>query len=307
MKIFEENKKVILKKLGIEESALLGNGVESFVYAYGENQVVRILKSGNITYLKSLKRLQESISLSGLSVKTPLIEDIAELNRTAYTIEAKIEGQNLSKVFDKYTDVQKEMIIREYFDLLIEFTKVDVRAFGYGQVVDTKDKISDHTWSGFLAKKVIQKTDRVREQLEKDVPGFSGKLNVFLKLLNTRLGGIEKSLVHGDYFYDNVVVNDRAKITGILDFSGWTTVVGDPRLDVCGSIIFLEHSEYFIKYQKMLIEVARVRYGKDIEWFIDFYRIYYSMFLSDSCLYLQRLYDWCVKNLNDEQIWKRLQ
>ena len=306
MRNFEKNRKLILSKLEIGEKDFLGKGVESFVYGYGENQVVRILKEGNPKYLRSLRELQESISRSDLPVKTSLITDVGELNGTTYTVERRMEGQNLSKIFDTYSSEQKETVLRQYFDLPIELTKVDVEGFEFGQMVDTKDKVSANGWQTFLLKKVKQKTDLVREQLEKDVLGFEGKLGVFTRLVDTKLGGVEKNLVHGDYFYDNVMANREARITGILDFSGWTTVVGDFRLDVAGSIIFLEHSEKFINYQKVLTRIAKERYGKDIEWFIDFYRIYYSLFLSDSYLYLRPLYDWCVKNLNDENLWRRV-
>lgn len=45
MKNFENNRKLILKRLKISENDFLGKGVESFVYAYGGNQVVRNLLS----------------------------------------------------------------------------------------------------------------------------------------------------------------------------------------------------------------------------------------------------------------------
>lgn len=303
---FEKNKEHILKSLEVGENSLLGKGVESFVYAYGKNQVLKILKQGSVEYLRSLQKLQILISKSKFSVKTPLIAKIGELNGTFYTFEERFDGQNLSKIFDTFSVEQKKRVMLDYFDLLREISKVDVRKFDFGQIAKTKDKISCDNWRDFVCKKVEQKTSQVAQQLEEDVVDFKDKLKVFNKLSNTKLNRVEKKLVHGDYFYDNVMADKTAKITGILDFSGWTTVVGDCRLDVCGAIIFLEHSQKFINYQKSLTEIAKSRYSKDIEYFIDFYRIYYSLFLSDSCLYLKPLYDWCVKNLNDEKLWKRV-
>lgn len=306
MKNFEKNRKLILKKLKIGESDFLGKGVESFVYAYGNNQVVRILKIGDLNDLKSLQKIQELISTYGLSIKTPLIREVKEFNGTTYTIEGRIGGLNLSKIFDTYDDGQKEKAMKDYFDFIDELKIVDVRNFEFGQIIDTKDKLFGSSWQDFLLKKVQQKTDLVKEHLEKDVPDFKSKLRIFTRLIDIRLGGVKKNLVHGDYFYDNMMANSEARITGILDFSGWTSVVGDFRLDVCGAIVFLEHSEKFIKYQKLLTELAKRKYGKDIEWFIDFYRIYYSLFLSDSYFYLRPLYDWCVVNLNNTSLWDRL-
>ena len=307
MKSFARNINSILKRLKINKNSFLGEGVESFVYSYNKNRVARVLKNGNLEYLRSLKKLQELITESKLSVKTPLIEDICEVEGTVYTIEKRFEGENLSKIFDRFDDRQKETAILNYFDQLNELTKVDVGKFSFGQIAETTDKISEVSWQRFLNKKVKQKTDLVKTQIEKDVFEFEKKFNLFTKYVDERLGIVKKNLVHGDYFYDNVMANSKQEIAGILDFSGWTTVVGDLRLDVCGSIIFLEHSEKFINFQKLLLEVAKKRFGKEIEWYIDLYRIYYSFFLSDSYLYLRPLYDWCVKNLNDEQLWKRLE
>ncbi len=307
MKSFARNRIAILKKWKIDKSSFLGKGVESFVYSYNKNRVVRIMKNGNLEYLRSLKKLQELIAESGLSVKTPLIEDICEDGGTVYTIEKRLEGENLSKIFDGFDDKQKEIAILNYFDQLNELAKVDVDKFNFGQILETKDKISEVNWQVFLNKKVRQKTNLVRGQIKKDVFDFGNKLYLFTKYVDERLGTVRKNLVHGDYFYDNVMANTKQEITGVLDFSGWTTVVGDFRLDICGSIIFLEHSKKFIEYQQLLLDAAKKRFGRGIEWYIDLYRIYYSFFLSDSYLYLRPLYDWCIKNLNDEQLWRRLE
>lgn len=304
---FEKNKEHILKSLKVGEGSLLGKGVESFVYAYGKNQVLKILKQGSVEYLKSLQKLQVLISKSEFSVRTPLIVKISELNGTFYTFEERFDGQNLSKIFDTFSEDQKKKVMLDYFDLLREIANVDVGKFEFGQIAKSKDEISCNSWSDFVCKKVEQKTSQVTQQLEDDVIDFKGKIKVFSNLANTKLDGVEKKLVHGDYFYDNVMANKAAKITGILDFSGWTTVVGDFRLDVCGAIIFLEHSQFFINYQRPLTEIAKSRYSEEIEYYIDFYRLYYSLFLSDSCLYLKPLYDWCVTNLNDNKLWKRVQ
>lgn len=306
MQNFNKNKRFIKENLGIKEADLLGKGVESVVYKYRKDKVVRILKDTNIGYLDSLKKLQESINNSGLSVKTPQIINIGVYKETVYSIEKRFEGENLSKIIDSFTDQQKGLAVLNYFNVLPEFSKVKVNNYKFGQLLNTKDKISEDEWSEFLNKKVRQKTDLVKNQLIKDVANFEKKLGVFEKIASTKLTNIDKNLVHGDYFYDNVMVNNKQEITGVLDFSGWTTVVGDFRLDVAGSIIFLEHSEKFIKYQKELTEIAKERSGEDIEWFIDFYRIYYCLFLSDSYLYLKPLYKWCVKNLNDKYIWNKM-
>jgi len=300
------NKTLILKSLHINESDFLGKGVESYVYVYGKNKVVRILKNGDLVYIKSLKELQELISTSGLLVETPLIIKIQELGGIIYTVERRLKGINLTKIFDTYNDEQKKKVILEYLDLLKELTKVDVNKFEFGQITNSKDKVSDSSWQGFLKKKTKQKVNMVKIQLGQDVLDLDFKLDVFFKLIDAKLENIEKNLVHGDYFYDNVMANKDAKITGILDFSGWMSVVGDFRLDVSGAIIFLEHSEKFVKYQKILTEAAKIEYGDDIESFIDFYKIYYSLYLSDSCLYLKPLYNWCVKNLNDKELWARV-
>lgn len=307
MMTFEEKKNKLLQKLQIDELSILGKGVESYVYSYGNNQVVRILKKGDVNLLNSLKNLQMLIVESHLCVNTPLIERIGEYEGIVYTFEKKFKGGNLSRIFDHFDDKQKEIAILNYFDRLDELKKIDVSQYNYGQIVETEDKISETDWREFLTKKVKQKTDLVRKQLEKDVLDFESKLSLFYICTQNRLKSVEKNLVHGDYFYDNVMINYKQEITGILDFSGWTTVVGDYKLDVCGSIIFLEHSERFVKYQALLLNISEKRYGKEIRWYLDFYRIYYCLFLSDSYLYLKPLYNWCVKNLNNRQLWRSLE
>ena len=45
-------------------------------------------------------------------------------------------------------------------------------------------------------------------------------------------------MVHGDYFYDNLLVGEDLKISAVLDFSD-LSVVGDHKMDITGALIYL--------------------------------------------------------------------
>jgi aminoglycoside phosphotransferase (APT) family kinase protein len=107
----------------------------------------------------------------------------------------------------------------------------------------------------------------------------------------------EKCLVHGDYFPGNVFVDDRLTICGVGDF-GYTTVVGDSRMDLAGAVVYLEVVDgYRPDDTAFLTRLVEERYGRDMLRWIDFYRLYYSFYFSRCKVDDPRTYEWCIGNL----------
>jgi aminoglycoside phosphotransferase (APT) family kinase protein len=112
----------------------------------------------------------------------------------------------------------------------------------------------------------------------------------------------DKTLVHGDYFYGNLLVKDL-KISAVFDF-GPLTVVGDYRMDVSGAVIFCETNPQFdSQFVEYLYRQEETIYGREIIKFIEYYRIYYSFYHMASADSGGSLYRWCIDNLNNEKIW----
>jgi len=114
-----------------------------------------------------------------------------------------------------------------------------------------------------------------------------------------------KSLVHGDFYPSNVMVTDDLDVSGVLDFSPMT-IVGDSRVDVAGSLMWLEVvAGAGPADTDTLRQLIVQRYGQQIKPMLDFYRIVYSLYFAGARDADPKLYRWCVKNLQRWQDQQR--
>lgn len=92
------------------------------------------------------------------------------------------------------------------------------------------------------------------------------------------------------------------RLSSVLDFSPHT-VVGDWRMDVAGAVTFLGISSSAKQYIPYMRALAKSKYGPGILSIIDLYLLYYSIYYSDTYKFDKISYDWCVQNLNNEELW----
>jgi len=112
------------------------------------------------------------------------------------------------------------------------------------------------------------------------VPQLDRLLTEFRTRLLPMLTIQTKSLVHGDYFPGNVFIDDTLQVYAVGDF-GYSTVVGDPRMDVAGAIVFLEVVEgYQPADTQLLLQHGARRPDRVSAEIIELYRLYYSLYFS---------------------------
>lgn len=293
----------ILQKLNIKEKIVLGEGGEGTVFAFDENRVVKIYKGGNPGYLQSISAFQRTLAEFALPFEVPLVYEIGKVGGTYYTIEKRLHGVTLDKLFGGLAEETKPLILKRYFEGLKAIHSVKLPWLPYGQILASDDQVTGDCWQEYLRLKMVDKIGRSREWLARDVTNFEQKVERYYEIIETELGCEEKTLVHGDYFHGNVLVQNLA-ISAVLDFSPHT-VVGDYRMDVCGAITFLELDPTFTPtYLNYLYTLAGQAYGRDIGKFIGYYRLYYSFLFADSFLFDKQLYEWCLNNLNEESYWQ---
>ncbi len=129
------------------------------------------------------------------------------------------------------------------------------------------------------------------------MPGVDTVLAHMQAELRVLEGFGEKRLVHGDYFPGNVFIDNDMTICGVGDF-GYSTVVGDPRMDLAGAVVFLEVvTGYQPDDTPFLMQTVEERHGTGMTRWIDFYRLYYSFYFSRCKSDDSPTYDWCIRNL----------
>ena len=102
----------------------------------------------------------------------------------------------------------------------------------------------------------------------------------------------ERVLVHGDFYPQNVMVDDGGRVTGVIDFGG-NTLLGDQRMDVASAVILRRNLDKYRKPMRWtlpLMDEARRRYGAGLSDVVEAYRGYYALHFSGG----SQDYAWCV-------------
>jgi hypothetical protein len=175
----------------------------------------------------------------------------------------------------------------------------------YGQILKTKNRITSKKLSGYLIKKLEQKFNKSKKRLNQDVVDLAEKFNILVKIIRQKLAKCPKSLVHHDYYLNNVLMTPDFKLSAVLDFSEHT-IIGDWKMDVAGAVTFLGINSEAKKYIPYMRKLAASKYGSGITKILDLCLIYYSIYYSNIYRYDMVSYNWAVENLNNEKLWERI-
>jgi len=287
-------KQNILAKFKLTENDLLGSGGEAWVYRLDDERILRIAKGDTSKrwYLETSKKFYDS--LPKMDFALPVIFSIEEHDGSIVSIENKIAGKPLSKILPNLSRENKQKVLVNYLAAVETLKEITYPDLPYGEIL-TKNPVTSATWRGFLSahvNKAVKEND-----LKADIPKLDDIAADTLALI-AKLTNPTKSLVHGDYFPENMMVDDELNVTGIIDFSPMT-VVGDSLMDVAGGLLFLEVTDgYTPDNSEILREIIVKKYGSGIDDIIRLYRLYYSFYFSGA-KDDKNLYRWCVDNLNN--------
>jgi hypothetical protein len=304
-KIFAKVAQNVLSKLNINKPELLGKGGEGYVFTYTADKVIKIYDHADEKYLNSLKKLQTAISDKNLPFDTPLILEIGKVNETFYTIEKRLHGILMEDKFPTLSDQAKYHSLKSYYDAIKTLNSIEFPDLPYGNIVEVPHTITDSTWTGFLTKMLQYKIQVAGERIIKDIINFDEKVRLLTDVIKKELAEEKKSLVHADYFVNQVLVNEKNEISAVLDISAHA-VIGDRRLDVAGVFFFEGMKHYTKEHIKYLLDLSLQEYGEDILKYNDIYRTYYCFYFSEVHTFMPDWYQTLLKNLNNEKIWNRL-
>jgi aminoglycoside phosphotransferase (APT) family kinase protein len=288
----------VLNHLGISNSPPLGKGMEGHVYPYADDKVVKIweIEFANQAYLQDRKQFYDRIA-GKLSIPIPEIYKIGEYNDVVYTIEKRLSGESGSIVYSGLSPEMKNRLLDNYFNILLELKSVSMEG-DFGQLLSSSGgKIQARSWTEFLALKLDETLRKIETKPDHDIKGIC---KLFEKFKREELRRIEpqphKTLVHGDLFLENVLIEADLMISGILDFSS-LSVVGDHLMDVAALCYFATVSDGIDQnVEDYLVQKVVVTYAIPLSA-IQVYLVYYSLLFVNSKTYDPRTYSWCVNNL----------
>jgi putative membrane protein len=288
----------MIDRFSVTTADLLGKGGESEVYALDDARVLRIYKAqAPVDYIARRQAFYQRLEQLRPPFELPVILESGAGSGRSYTVERRMRGQAFAGMLPELTGAERRRALASYLHVAAQIGSVSLPGLPFGEILAGGEPLQCDSWARFVWGRLQQAYRQSRPDLEQDVPGVDDVL-VFMRAELEQLEGFaEKRLVHGDYFPGNVYIDDDLAICGVGDF-GYTTLVGDPRMDLAGAIAFLEVVDgYSPEDTPFLTALAEERHGASIARWLAFYRLYYSFYFSTCKLDDPRTYAWCVSNL----------
>ena len=287
----------VLRHFRLSASHLLGQGGESHVYALDSERVLRIYHEGvSPEYLRRRHDLYDRLRAASLSFEVPEVERVEVIEGTCCTVEKRMRGRDFEQALPALSGSARQKAMKSYLCVSGQIGEVRFPESPFGERL-ASSPIQATSWPSFLLARTQRTLEESRPDVEEDVPQFKSVWRFFQQELRIVEGMEEKRLVHGDLYPGNVFMDEEYNICGVGDFS-YTTLVGDPRLDAAGAVVFLELSEGYRETDTaFLLDLLVREHGAEIKRIVRLYRLYYSFFFSYCKPSDRKTYDWCIGNL----------
>ena len=289
---------VILARFGVEPTDLLGKGGESAVYALDASLVLRVYWPGaRADYVERRREFYAWLDEQRLPFKLPTVLEIGAVDGRVYTVERRMPGRAFADLLPGLRGPERERGLSSYLRAAEWIGTVELRDHPFGEILVASEPLRRDSWSEYLWDRLQQSYRLSQVDLRRDVPAIDAVLAHVRSESQVLARFTERRLVHGDYFPGNVYVDEGLEVRGIGDF-GYSTLVGDPRMDLAGAVAFLEVVDGFQPEDAAYLRrLLGDRHGSDLARWLDLYRLYYSLYFSTCRVDDPRTYDWCVRNL----------
>jgi len=216
----------------------------NIVFSHGKSRVIKIFpplhKSHFDNEVLTMKHLHHK-----LSVITPTIESVGEIDHWPYIVMSQLEGTLLEGLWEKLDHSNKIIIIRELGSLIREVHSLPTEGL---------EDIDCH-WKEFISKQLKQCVARHKETGLPDI--LLQQIPKYLDSIKNLLPIIKKPVIlTGEYTPMNFLVDEEAgiwHIHGLIDFGD--SMLGLPEYDLLGPGAFL------IQGDKILLREFLSSYG----------------------------------------------
>lgn len=298
MKRQAERVAAVMGHLGVDQAAFVGQGMTSALYEIGDGRLLKIyFGPQDARYLKQLQGFSHSLQRRLLPYAVPFIYEFGMVEETGFQIERRLPGQDLAQIFPRLTARERRRSISALLDALPPLHAIQQPAQPYGELLNVWEEYSGKSWPGFLRQRTAATLARSAGDLRDDLPEVERVLESFHEQLDSLPAEPPKSLVHGDFFFGNLLCDERGIVTAVVDFSP-LTLIGDPLVDLAGAYYFCRIYDFMTSgdYRHFRRRIES-RYGPDCWQRINIYYTYYSLRFSDCKISDNHTYLWCLHRL----------
>jgi aminoglycoside phosphotransferase (APT) family kinase protein len=210
----------------------LAAGAEGAIYDLGGGLVAKVWRDRPVPELERMQRFYADVASASLPFATPEIRRIDQVNGMSVTYERKLPGQPLQR--------RLNITHRDLSPAAVECVTGVLRALAAVPATASMRELaaldeSRPLWEGTdrfkdaLLGVIERRTARFGPTIRDHLPDFDRRCTALLERLGT-LDYLPDSVIHGDLFGENILVDQQCNPTAVLDF-GFLTTVGDARFD----------------------------------------------------------------------------
>jgi serine/threonine protein kinase len=285
--------------------------MEAEVYAIDSDTLIKLYSATTkLADLTTLRKFYATIDPSALSYALPYIESVAVEEDICISIERRLPGDPMSEKLSTLTKKQMDRTMQAYLAAALELTKIQIPAdFDRYKLFDAEDisRRTDGDWHQFLARYLSQKLSQVATYLKPDVTDFDVKIHRLLAIFAQPYTGTYH-VIHGDFFPGNILVDERRRVTALLDF-GLLTMYGDSLFDIATGWVFFDmYDELKANLRERYLALVLETLGSHVREKLYLYVLLYSVLSANtySSTCSDGHYQWCVDNLNNQEYWNRI-
>lgn len=277
---------------------LLGRGGESEVYALDAARVLRVYKPGMpAAYVARRAAFYAHLQQQRPPFALPEVLERGVVDGRLYTVERRMRGRAFADALPHLSGADRARALTSYLRTAAQIGEINFPERPFGELLTAGEPLTRDAWPQYVWDRLQRTFSRSRPHLLRDVPRIDTVVVHVRQELRALEGFAEKRLVHGDYFPGNCFIDDALEVYGVGDF-GYTTVVGDPRLDLAGAVAYLEVSDgYRPADTPFLMGLLEQWHGPGIARWVALYRLYCALYFSDCIESDPHTYAWCVRNL----------
>lgn len=229
----------ILRHEGLDDPTFLGAGEDAWAFALSDTEAIRIFPHASKSFVSELVHLYDRLQGHSFTFQCPRIHDVRVHGEIVYTIEARLPGRPMGEFCREVDGEARRRVLRNYLEAVQELGEVEIGDRDFGGLSISAVWPTARTWKEFLRRGLETSSRQAGSQLSEEVPDLPRIVSRLEVLIEDRMDWDRKSLVHGDAYPGNVLVDDSGEVATILDF-GRYSLVGDPRLDVAIAIELTE-------------------------------------------------------------------
>jgi len=218
----------------------LGEGGESEVYALDAHRVLRLHRQEAADYARRTGDLYGQLDRSAVPYALPEVLEVHGDGEVSWSIDRRLPGRPFDEMLGELAGPARTGALNAYVDGAAAFGALAAPPGwpgGCGELL-TDERLRSARWGDLLADRLELQLERARPLLESLVPDLDAVVEHIVATARGEGTG-PVTLVHGDWFPGNVLLDHDLQVSAAIDL-GWLTVVGDVAHDVLSAAVFCE-------------------------------------------------------------------